>query len=499
MADLSKLGVTPIAGENPAGSNVRLDVEFDKLKAQMDKLESVNPDVEWPEVVRLSGSLLAEKSKDILVATYLAAALFETEGYSGLSTGIQVTKDLITTFWENCFPEKNRMRGRLGPLTWLSERCEKIFPDRSKPGQSDRESLDAALAAVREIMQFLSGKVEGDGPNLSLLERLLEEKRGSIPSSEPSGTSESDSTSAPEVLEAPAQREIDSPDSAREALGEIRERLLKAASVLREADALDPLSYRLARLALWGWLLEIPSPPGAGIDPDFAALMEQRLAKRDYAGVLTESEARIVGDPYWLDLNLYVSRAMEGLGFEYDSARKAIGEDVGTFARRFPSVLDLKFESGAPLASAGTRMWIHNEILLSTGGGGESEFEKKLRDARTLAARNKFTEAVCLLSHEVQSAASRRDRFLWRLHLARICLEADKTSLALPMLESLDGEAQRIMLDDWEPTLCAEMLKLQWQCHRAVGDEASAEKAKKLYARLSSLDLAEALSLDGTK
>jgi len=501
VADLTKLGTTPIAGENPAGSNVRLDTEFDKLKAQMDKLESVNPDVEWSEVVRLASSILAEKSKDVLVAAYLTAGLFETDGYSGLSTGFRICKDLMTTFWENCFPEKNRMRGRLSPMTWIAERCDKIFPDRPTPDESDREPLQAALADVRELSQFLAEKAEGDQPNFPLLERLLDDKLGAIPEPQTESAETTKETSTPAATEPPppAKLEIDSPDSAREALGEIREMLLKAAQVLREADWKDPLPYRLARLALWGWLLEIPSPPGSGIDADFAALMEQRLSKRDYAGVLAEVESRLPGDPYWLDLHLLASRAMEGLGFEYDPARKRVCEEVGAFARRFPALLELRFESEAPLASAATRIWIQNELLVRSTETGDAEFDKKLQDARALAARSKFTEAVCLLNHQVQTAGSRRERFLWRLHLARMCMESGKTALALPVLESLDAEAQRIMLDDWEPTLCAEMLKLHCQCLRTVGDEASAEKSKKLYARLSSLDLSEALSLDGTR
>ena len=54
-------------------------------------------------------------------------------------------------------------------------------------------------------------------------------------------------------------------------------------------------------------------------------------------------------------------------------------------------------------------------------------------------------------------------------------------------------------MEEWEPELASEVLKLSVQCAKTGKDEASKEKVEKLYARLSSLDLSAALALDGKK
>jgi type VI secretion system protein VasJ len=130
------------------------------------------------------------------------------------------------------------------------------------------------------------------------------------------------------------------------------------------------------------------------------------------------------------------------------------------------------------------------------GGGGDDPRAKKLKEARALAARRQLAEAIAMLQKEAAAATSRRDRFRWKLDLARVCFEGGKATLALPLLESLDGDAQKFMLDEWEPELSADVVKLMWECYRSAGDP---EKAKKVYARLSSLDVTAALALDGNR
>jgi type VI secretion system protein VasJ len=82
---------------------------------------------------------------------------------------------------------------------------------------------------------------------------------------------------------------------------------------------------------------------------------------------------------------------------------------------------------------------------------------------------------------------------VWRLNLAKLCLEAGKPEQALPQLQSLDEEGRKFGLEEWEPGLAAELVRELWKCYKG---SASADRAEECYARLCRLDPAAALGVD---
>src|SRR5262249_23302673 len=121
---LAKLGSTPIPGGSPVGAAARYEPGVEKLAAEIAKLESIQgrASVRWDDVISLSMSILGAKSKDLLVAGYLTAGLCQRKGFSGLATGLQICRDLMSTYWEGLFPEKGRMRARASAMQWMAER-----------------------------------------------------------------------------------------------------------------------------------------------------------------------------------------------------------------------------------------------------------------------------------------------------------------------------------------------------------------------------------------
>ena len=60
--------VAPIAGANPAGADVSYDTDFESIKAEVDKLSSVdNLDPAWSKIQDLGEKLLTQKGKDFRV------------------------------------------------------------------------------------------------------------------------------------------------------------------------------------------------------------------------------------------------------------------------------------------------------------------------------------------------------------------------------------------------------------------------------------------------
>lgn len=513
LAAVAALGTTPIAGANPAGVSARYEPEFEKLAGEIAKLESVEGrnSIKWDVVVESGITLLSAKSKDLLVSSYLTLGLLQEDGYPGLAAGLTACKDILTTFWENVFPEKTRLRARGQAIQWMADRVTPALRERSSASKSDKDPLTAAVAALTEIATIAGQKFEEGGPSLNEFQSAVQDKLYSVPADEPPPSSEpapSDSStpsqeSTPSAPSAPAQKEINSADSAREALTEMKERRIKAATVLREANPADPLPYRLLRSVVWEDLLEAPAAKEgvteqSGGDASFAGQMEEKLEKGEYAAVISDCESKLQSDRLWLDSNFYLNRAMEGLGKPYAAARRAVAAEVVRVVRQCPALLDIKFSDGTPMAGEPTKLWILHELgaLPAKSSAPAGALETALAEARKLVARKSFPEAAALLQKELRSAVNRRDRFLGRLYLAKLCAEAGRTDLALPQLEGLDEEGRKFALDEWEPSLAAEIARELWRCHKA---SPTPEKAAEFYGRLCRLDLGAALAVDGKK
>jgi type VI secretion system protein VasJ len=503
MPNLITLGLDPVPGAAPAGISARYEPDFEKLSAEISKLESVEgrASIKWKDVIDLSSNLLAAKSKDLLVSSYLTLALTQERGYGGLLTGLTVVRDMINTHWEGLFPEKTRMRARSTALQWMSERVGAMVEARPKAIKPDRDTIEKCVAVLGEI-EGASGKFEGSDLDISLLSRSVKDKFSAIPADPPPEEAAPPSAeAAPAAEAAPPPTPGDTPESAREALAAMREPRIKVATVLREANGADPSAYRLLRTVLWEDLHDLT--PGAegkleagGGEPGFEEQMDALLEKGDFAAALKEAESRLPAQPLWLDLNFIVSRALEGLGRSHQAARKAVGDELSAFVRRIPKLMDCKFSDGTPLAGPSASTWILNELAPFAGKAAGGTAQGALGEARKLLARKQFADATKIMIRELEKLSGRRDRFLCRLGLAKICIEGGKPDLALPQLLALDEEARKSGLEEWEPAVSAELAQELWRCFKA---SPTPEKADEYYGRLCRLSPGDALGVNGVK
>src|SRR5205823_1409611 len=105
--------LTPIAGANPGGADVRYDPVFDKIK-EARREDDDAPQGEWaterktadlPQVIKLATDVLSAKSKDLQVAAWLTEALLRREGFAGLRSGLDVLTGLVEQYWDTLYPE----------------------------------------------------------------------------------------------------------------------------------------------------------------------------------------------------------------------------------------------------------------------------------------------------------------------------------------------------------------------------------------------------------
>jgi type VI secretion system protein VasJ len=530
VAELIELGTKPIRPDAPGGDPARDGTEFEALQNEIRKLEAPDqPTVNWELVVRAATSISTSQSKDLLVAAYLALALYEIEGFAGLAVGLHILGDYVDQFWETCFPEIKRLRGRAAAFEWLSERgARAIERARKKPTV---ESINECVERVTAI-DDKTGSLLDMPPLLGDLRRALEEAQSSLPqpSSAPSASSapaEGGGGAAQTYYEpAPSGpvgiQSVEDAESLDKAIEELMRVGDLCATWTRANDPTDPIGYRLSRMLSWRYLRETPpNEDGVTLLPDFDLAvieqLEQLHGSGEHAAVLEQTEALFPTSPLWFDLTRYAVQALEAQGKEFSPAVDAVVNELATTLKRVPDVIKLKTSGGIPFADDATKKWIAKKVMAASGGidigptadsgggarvrGGEA-FPEAQREARKHARGGKLSQALRLLAEGAARTERLEDRITWKLESARVSMQAGRFEMALAQLEALDDELKRASIEDWDPALCAEILRDLLRCRQQVaqsGDFPPAElaRSRELMGRLCRLDVVSALELNG--
>jgi len=268
--ELEELGKRPIRPEQPAGDDVRYDPVYEELVAEVDKFSSPSASgaVDWGKVVKLSSDILSQKSKDLLVASYLAVALIQTRKFEGVEIGSRIYRDLIEGHWDGLFPTKARMRGRIAAIEWWAEKAEGVLEQLPR-GPFAEERINALNENLRKIDQILAEVLE-EAPSIrplldfaGSLEAVAPPPEPKVPEPKPAPASPRPpegslatpgaEPSAPRVEEGPV--EITSSETAYAVLEKALGDVARVAAYWREESPANPMAYRLLRMAAWGVLL----------------------------------------------------------------------------------------------------------------------------------------------------------------------------------------------------------------------------------------------------
>ena len=126
--------LSPIAGTNPGGIELRYDPIFDKIKeARREDLDAPQGEwattlktADWPLVIKLAKDAIGTKSKDLQIAAWLTEALARREGFPGLRSGIEVLTGLVEVHWDHLYPEidDGDAEMRAAPLEWVGTKLD---------------------------------------------------------------------------------------------------------------------------------------------------------------------------------------------------------------------------------------------------------------------------------------------------------------------------------------------------------------------------------------
>lgn len=223
-------------GDAPAwGSKATYDDDFQAIKTRIDSLGTLSGSIDQEKalsdedggsifedddtsgdftfIVETGIRILAEKSKDLRIACYVALGLYRTDRLSGLAAGLDVLHTLVDTYWENLYPAKRRMRARGAAIGFLMQRLSDAFEtDPPDPTVDDRDALEHSLERLSELQSFFMEEMGEHAPITSKLKRLVEETLRKAPEPEPGPepAASEDGTEEPEHESASADTEASS-------------------------------------------------------------------------------------------------------------------------------------------------------------------------------------------------------------------------------------------------------------------------------------------------
>ncbi len=472
-----ELGAKPIAGDRPCGLDPADDEAYISVQAEaakLDRIESGEPN--WHAMEQTAADILRSKAKDIEIASILGLVLFKRYRYPGLAASLKMITDLVNNFWDGAFPE--RPRRRKARIESLIERfTEGGWFREYQPNADDFDAVDVCATRIAELETALKARMPDDPPDFAKFIRGVKELAGRRP--QPAGAPTAEGQAG-----APAAGTAAGTFTAGEVsdLSSATNAVLSAATFLRKADPADPLAYAIVRVVKWSRIALPTSDAGKyQIPPPEASVVEaltHQLAQGMWENLLKNAEAAFrSNDPLWLDLQRYACTAMVQLGPNYERARQTVISLTGGLVRRLGEGLyELKFRSGTPLCGPDTKMWIDSEVCPPQGdagalaAAGDGRLSEASQQARKLAGEGKLKEALQQLQEGLVSSTERRDRFLWRLAMAKLCHDSQRLQVALPLLEECREEIARYHIDEWEPSLALQVAQTLYRCRKAIAN-----------------------------
>lgn len=465
----------PISSGSPCGESARYEDEFEGLERQIKKLDMLDPNdpIDWGEVGKLSISLLTNKSKDLLMVSYLTLSLLNNRGYKGLEAGLYVYDKLLQQYWNDLFPPLKRVRGRIAAINWMLERVE-IYINNNEAKISQKAVIQNAYQLTENIREFLNNNLDDNVPDVATVNGQL---RGFINSFEAAERKQQQEADQRRRKEQQLKEERDKggalatvvSESAYDVGANAIMNWVKSARDFLSEDAKGQLRAQwLNRISAWIRIKECP-PITQGKTPMSPPTQDQlkdlhdKLANLQGVDALNYLEEIILSRPFWLDIYYHCWKVLDEMGSEYDYHKQSLEGDVAGFIGRFPEIADAQFRTGTPLADDDTRKWIDQITKKSSGGsgfgGGEPWLEAE-KEAKKLGIRGKLSEALAQFREGQKSAQSKREEFLWRLRQSNFCLKMEQLELAIGQLEALEKEAQVYNLKEWEPQISVEVARL---------------------------------------
>lgn len=397
-------------------------------------------------------------------------------------------------------------------------------------------AISSSLTTLDELQVFCEEKYGDDGPGFGKLRTALEEvgqvvgsllnekrklepdepvEEEAAPEPEPEAEAEPEPDSAPSPVAAkarPGKSLSAEPTDKDDAIARIQ----ACARFLQNETPASPVPY----LVLAGLRMGEMREQGSWASWDFLVPPTterrqniKRLSSEGSADELLAEAITAVGEPCgraWLDVHRYIWKASYDAG--YSAITASVISTLQGLLNDLPDASGKTFSDDTPVANPETLRWLEENVipkppeavaaeaepepepepeLYAPSRDGESEAEPGgppdvLDMAREMMGRGQLSQAIQLLMRDAAQQPSGRARFLRRLQIAQLCMNAGKSKVAHPVLDELVKEVEQRRLEEWEATeMIAPTYALLLRCLDNDGDSAAREA---LFAKLCRID-----------
>lgn len=168
--------LVPISSSQPAGTDISFSPDLDAI-AQARKFDDPSlaqgewitdlKEADWDFVVKRCVALLAQKTKDLRLAVWLAEAAAKRYGLRGLGEGYRLLAGLCEQFWDlGLYPEADAgdQEQRIGNLSWILARTRALV----------REVPLTEGSAGYSTVDFEAARRRAGGPEADVPPRLAD-------------------------------------------------------------------------------------------------------------------------------------------------------------------------------------------------------------------------------------------------------------------------------------------------------------------------------------
>lgn len=452
----------PFAAPTTTGVDAFDDADHEAVREQAARLFAVGAgSVDWRRVVELGVRIVGERSKDVRIATYIAAGLWHVHGLAGLTAGLTALAALLR-LGDDCFPADPD--GRAGALEWLDEALERGLAD-AEPETLDAGALAAAAEATRAVVDAARASLGEHAPPLPQFTQALQRTIRSAPTGDADVDVEEDVEAAAEpesrtsaAAVAPPATDAGADEQADDALA----RLVAVAAALRSARPDDAVAFRLLRAGLWDGIEAAPAAVAGRCEvPPVPRTELSRLARLEthagWAELVEACESLMVRHRFCLDLQRLSLRGLAGLGASHTAARCAVVTAVTALVTRMPELLRLRARDGSPLADEATQAVIIECTRAPTTTpepvAGDEDIAAVERAADDRWRAGEAEAALRVLGDALAGRIDARGRFLLRQAIARTLARSGKVIAGAELHAALFQELEARRLVDWEPAL----------------------------------------------
>ncbi|CAG8863309.1 hypothetical protein PS627_00245 [Pseudomonas fluorescens] len=483
----------PVRSTSPAGEDPGHDDDFQQMREEVNKLSGPDP----VQVVQLAQKLLIHTCKDLRVATYYLWARLHNHGEAGLADGLNLLAALVDRYRDDVLPA--RPNSRKMALEWLAS--PKVLDTLSRYPQVVRDEAERTVAALAWLQAGLEGWPPALRPDLGALHGALKVRlaqSGGVGAVVPqNGASQTSIKQSPGPRAAAVKSGRDLLDSGR-----------ALADYLREQPGGWLAAPRLMKSLRWDTVHQIPPQDGNGITRlspprgESRAQLKRLYQQQNWQGLLGRVEGMYAEgvNHFWLDLQWYLSQALNKLPAPHGIWADIVKRDLGMFLERLPGLEDGRWSDGSPFADETTCQWIAQHVCgnqqqawlpapATTSAPADTEILSLETEAVALADDKGVEQALAWLAAQPEVHTGRQ-RWLLRLLMARVAEQYGRAELALHLLVELDMVAQRQVIVEWEPELSFEVKARLLKLLRAKALRSDVDKlalARRMDALLASL------------